>query len=491
MSRGQQVILVTVLIGLGLRLLFVWQHPFTNDEGAYLFDAKLLYEYKLPGGDIITKAPVPAMLFAVSVWLTNGSLYASRLVVLLASLLTVIPLAWLAKQIGGRPAGMAAVILWLVVIPIPMQVLGITQTVAGLFAGSFLVMWWRAMLLSSTLKRPYLAAFAAGLLLALAYASRKTSLVMVVPAFYLWMLAPKTSRIESIAPAVMGLLAMLLPWLIMAGFLYGSAGVFEAIGLAYADIWWQDTSSMAGQASAGGAFMVLGRVGGGLVMAAAFGMAWSIFQLRRQELRPALPLIWLLALAGIYMGWPVFLPEYLIDFFIPIALLSSLALATIHLHWPKRGRVAMAIIVVATSASLWSAYIKPWTGMFTRQAIQTAAAQLQKYVPADEPIFTAVVIIPYLSDHDVIGNISHPMWYRYKFISAATRDSFLPPIDEVEAEIRNGSTKWGIVEHLTDYSYLRSEANLIELFGRDWVLIDTIKNDTGWRSNDIKIYSRS
>jgi len=304
------------------------------------------------------------------------------------------------------------------------------------------------------------------------------------------LLAPRKQREQIILPALAGVVMVMLPWIILAHYLYGPIGIHEALGLGYGDVWQEEAPSIAGQRGIGWAVAVLGRVGSGAVIAAVISFGWAALKLYRKQLAPTLPLLWLLTLVGLYVGWPTFLPEYFIDFFVPTLLLAALAIAEIQKHWPRWGLGTVAVILIATIGSMWSAYAKPWTGMFTKEAAREAAVLLQQYVPADEPVFTAAVIVPYLSGHDVMFNIAHPLWYRYDFIPPATKEAFLPPRTIVENELREGKTQWVLVEHLTDYAYLRSESRLISLFEQKWEQVTTIPNNTGFRSNTLKIYKR-
>lgn len=473
-----------------IRLFFAWHQPFTNDEGAYLFDAKLLSEWKIPAGDVLTKAPVPALLFASSVWITSGSLFAARLVAMLLSTLTAIPLAWLAYRLHGKTAAMFTILLWLFTAPFSMQLLGITENVAIFFSVASLALWVEAITVHKRITYQWLPAVVAGVVYGLAFASRKTSIAILVPALFLWLLAPKKIQRQQIAFGLIGCLTILLPWIAIIYYIYGAIGVDEAIGIGYGRIWQQQDIHIFGQVKRNWALSVIWRVGTGISISFLLGLLWAIVKMLRGHLMPVLPLMWLLSSAGLYAGWNIFLPEYLIDFFAPIILIAALALADIWRHWQKRAVVIISIIAIASVASAWSAYNNPWTGMFTRKAANEAAAELRRQVPHNESILTAAVIIPYLSGHNVLFNIAHPLWYRYDFISSIVKETFLPPLHLVEHEIKKGNVSWALVEHLTDYTYLRHESRLIDLFGKQWKLVTSVPNNTGFRSNTLKIYRR-
>lgn len=483
--------LAALVIGTALRIFFAWHQPFTNDEGAYLFDAKLLSQRVVPGGDVLAKAPVPALLFSGSVWMTQGSLFAARLVSVCASLLTILPLFWLTHRLGGKTAAVIAVILWLLIVPFSMQVLGITEPIASVFAVTFLALWWGCLVPDKFFKHQWLMAMAAGIFFGLAFASRKTNIAMLVPALYLWLMAPAWQRNRLTVPVMIGCLLVALPWGIVLYSLYGPVGLSEALGVGYSAIWQEEVSVMTGHGGIGWALTVLARVGSGLSLAALIGFGWVALKVYHKQLPAVWPLLWFLVLVGLYSGWPTFLPEYLIDFFVPVVLMAALALAEMRQRYPLWQRTALGTLLIASAIGVWSAYTDPWTGMFSRQAITEAAAELRKHVPLNESIFTAAVIVPYLTGHEVVFNIAHPLWYRYGFIPSSTKEAFLPPLNVIEDEVRDGETSWALVEHLTDYAYLRNESRLITHFGQHWEIITTTPNDTGFRSNTLKLYRRA
>ena len=481
------LLLAALVAGLGLRLVFAWQLPFTNDEGAYLLDAKLLVGGAVAGGDVLSKSPVSAVLFATSVWLSEGSLFAGRGVVVLANLLTTIPLAYLAWRLRDASAAIMTTLLWLLIVPISMTVFGITQPIAALFVTACLAFWYAA---PESQKHYTLLNLLAGLSFALAFMSRRTSLALLVPAAYLWFITQPQHKKSALLISLVGVVIVGAPWLAILFRLYDLPGVLQALGIDYGDLIYADESAIAGQASLTWPLTVLARTGSGLVLAATIGLGWSLTKLRRNNLIPALPLLWLLALVGLYVGWPVFLPEYLIDFFAPLTLLAGLALTEL---WQRRARLAIATLILITLASLLSyrsVIESPWTGMFTKEAVAQASGELQARIPLDEPVFTAAVIIPYMSGHSVLFDIAHPLWYTYDSIPAQTKQTFLPPLATVEQQISEGPVQWALVEHLTDYAYLRSESQLISLFGREWKIVTTIPNKTGFRSNTLQLYQR-
>lgn len=479
-----------LLTGALLRLYFLLHFPFTNDEGAYLYDAQSWLNGQLTAGDAVTKSPVAIALFAFGVALTNGSLYAARVVNLVISLATGALLAVWLKRIASPQAGLAAAALWLLSAgPATLTVFGVTEPVAAMFALASLVAAYAAWQ-SPADKRP---AFLAGLFFAAALASRKTALAALVPHLYLFASLPTKHVKQQITCAAAGFFALLIPWLAVSAFFYGSVGITETLGIGYARI---TADRVTGSAiDLGGASIAVAVRQA--YRAAAPVFLWLILAvcavplLKESKIRRPLlvALVWLLALAGLYVLWPGFIIDHLTDFLVPAALAAALAVTTWRQH-VHRSLLALwaAVFFVVNTGSLAAASIVPWTGMFTATAVHQSAAALRAHVPLDEPILTAAVIVPYLSGHRVAFDITHPLWYRFPVISEQTRAAYLPTRQTVTEGIEQGTVRWILLEHLTDYAYLRDPDHLINRVLEQWERIALIPNNTGFRDNPISLW---
>ncbi|MEO6077737.1 MAG: glycosyltransferase family 39 protein, partial [Candidatus Andersenbacteria bacterium] len=441
-----------------------------------LYDAKILSQGKIPAGDIITKAPVPALLFATSVFLTHNSLNANRAVSFLANILTAFPLLFIANYLSGKRALIVTILLWLLTTPISMQMLGTTESIAVFFATAAL---------ASILKKKYMLF---GILLALAFASRKTGIAILMPAIYLLTLSPRSSRTQAITRIIFGSFCVLAPLLYVSHTLYGADGMQELLGTGYAHIITTSTSAAILHQDIFSIFAVLTRISSGLLFILAISFLWLIKDTKKNISLLAIPLFWILGLLALYATWPTFLPEYATDFLPAIVLVCALTLSNILVKITIQNIGIVLLFAILTCTSLWSSYMHPWTGMFTRKAIYETAHQLQQYVPSNSPIFTAAVIIPYVSGHSVFKNISHPLWYAYPFIPEQKKNLYLPPRALVETAVITGTVHFALIEQLTDYAYLRSSSRLISLFGTTWQLRNTVQNITGFRSNTLKLF---
>lgn len=500
-SGGVTLTLLLVL-GFAVRLSFVFHHPFTNDEGSYLYDASTLLAGRLPAGGVLTKAPVPVGLFLVSVWLTHWSLFAARFVSALLNVLTALPLAMLGSRLFGRHVGWTTGILWLFGAgPIVFAAFGQTEAAAGFFVVSALAFWGRALQVgeqSPASRRWVVRTVASGILLALAFASRKTAVVVILPALALFCfscLGRRKNR-QVLLAAVLGVVLVFIPWLFFAHRLYGAVGVRETLGVGYADIivghlrepefvaswvgpsWW----AIAVGARTAGPFALVALVGAGPALL-------GVLRRRGRAVTPLVPLLWLAALAGLYLAWPTLLPDYLPEFFPALVLLAAVGVQRLAQALSRSGRMGIGVLLLVWNvAILWSVYRTPWIGMFTAEAVEAAVAEVARLVPPDEPIFTAALLVPYRSSHQVLFDVAHPFWYRYAFIPPAVHQTFLPSLEEVENAVRT-RVRWALVEHFTDYVYLHAAASGAYLRAH-FVPVATIPNATGYRNNPLTLWQR-
>jgi hypothetical protein len=494
------LILVLLVIGFLLRIFFIFNFPFTNDEGAYLYDAKTLVSLRLPAGDILTKAPSVILLFMTGVFFSHGSLFAARLVNLILGIGTIIPLYVVAENIRKK-SGITAIVIWLLSSgPIVLLMLGHTETGAIFFALSCLALFFSAV--NTNGRKIFLYAFLSGAVFVLALGARKTNAALIFPIgiIVLNYLKDSNKRNGVILGFFAGVILMFAIWFGFVASLYGKTGLTEALGSGY---WEIITQKFVGNSETNvwgvrplESFRVLARVATMHVVLAFLIVPTALYVLfgkfKRDERRLLLiPFFWAGVLAIMYLVWPTFLPDYMADFFAPLTIIFSALVAMFWSYCAKSIRyVIIFIFVLINALSLISSFKHPWTGMFKGESVNSVAEEINKLVPKGERVLTAAVIIPYISGHSVFGEISHPLWYRYDFINTGKKDVFLPAWKDVSVEIRNGQTKWFLVEHLTDYAYLRGKDNLIDELEKNWELVLAIPNDTSFRSNTLKLYKR-
>lgn len=488
---------VLVALGIALRLVFLRNMPFTNDEGAYLYDAKTILAGRLPGGDAIVKTPVAILFFSFFVGLTGGSIYAARIAVFVFGLALIFPL-WAINGEGTKKR-LIATALWLVSsASVVLAGLGQTETVAGFFGASAIAFLLLSLRKNTTKTSQWL--FLSGISFALALGTRKTSLALALPLIIViiqnkngWL-----SRKKAVFYFGSGLIvAMLFLGSFLFG-LYGCPGVEEFFGGGYArivggklagdsrvDIWGVsiiDTLKILGRIATAQLALFVGTFVGLVVVWRKKG---------RKIIKDTLfPLVsWIIGLFLLYLFWPTFLPDYAADFLVPATVLGAWLGAKI---WERNGLIAKISVAggfcLLNIFSYVSVISSPWTGMFSAKAVEKTALVLYNLVPRSDAVLTAGTIIPYLSGHHTPYDISHPLWYRYAFIAISEKKIFLPPWEQIASDVRTGKVKWVLLEHLTDYAYFRNEDHLIDVLKNNWDLVAVISNDTGFRDNPLELY---
>ena len=225
-------IFILIMGGVGLRLLYVNQMPFTNDEGFYLYDARTVLQGKLPGGDAIAKAPIFVGATAISTAVFGNIINAGRFVSLICGVLTAWPLFILGKRIGGKRAGIFAGAIWLLTgAPALFNSYGHTQSIQMLFSALAL-----ALLIIAQEKKKWQWFVFAGIILGISIVARKSSLALGLPIIFILLMDKVTwkKRFINIVVFGLGMLAVLVTFLGIIFELYGKTGVLYATGLSLA-----------------------------------------------------------------------------------------------------------------------------------------------------------------------------------------------------------------------------------------------------------------
>jgi 4-amino-4-deoxy-L-arabinose transferase-like glycosyltransferase len=223
---------ILILAGVGLRLIYVNQMPYTNDEGFYLYDARTVLEGHFPGGDAIAKAPLFIGATAVSVAILGHILTASRLVSLFCGIIAAWPIYYIGKMLKNKTLGMAAVAIWLLSGATALfNSYGHTETIQNLFVVGAL-----AALLFALEKKKWHWFLFAGVLLGLSIVARKSSLALGVPVLFLIFLGDVSWRkkVENIFIGGVGMISVIFVFLAGIYLLYGLPGVSYASGVSLA-----------------------------------------------------------------------------------------------------------------------------------------------------------------------------------------------------------------------------------------------------------------
>lgn len=419
---------------------------------------------------MLTKTPVPILLFAAGEFITGKSLFAARMVNSVFSIATVIPLFLLLKLLIDKRAAWIGVVIWLLGSgTIMFHTMGHTQVIASFFAVSCLWLFMRV-IGSQKIIPTYI--LYAGICFALAYASRKTAIAISVPIILSWIILRGSWQgvAQAIRMFLLGVLVICIPWVISMYAVYGLPGIWHVLGFGYGDILVHSQSIEAWAGSSDHMFAEAARIG------FVYGLLLIVVCFSIMRERVLIGASWIATLALLYWLWPTHLVEYLADFIPAIVIAGAISVAGPRFASP----VLLTIFLLINIISLRSVYIRPWTGMFTRDAIHESATWLAEHVPKQEEIFTAAVIIPYISGHHVPFNLSHPQWYGYSFISDQDKHTFLPPYFDIQKTV-DAQVSWALREQITDYVYPGMSLNGFQE-------VHSVPNNTKYRQNTLRVY---
>lgn len=233
-----------------LRLLYAMELPMTNDEGNYLYDARMLLEGRLARGDGYVKALLVVLWFALWEALTGRALLAGRLASVVASSLTLLPLYSIGRHLAGRTTGLLSAAAWaLFGAPVVTGIYAHTQPLALLLGASGIAVLLSAVRgavppaggrLSSAgagaarlIRQRAFWLVAAGVLLGMGVISRKSVVALgLVPMFLiLFESGSWRQRLRSLLLVGSGFAAVVALLLTLAAWMYGPLGITEALGV--------------------------------------------------------------------------------------------------------------------------------------------------------------------------------------------------------------------------------------------------------------------
>lgn len=230
-GKWEIVLALTALlaVAVGLRLWYASEMPITNDEGNYLYDAWMLREGKLAGGDGYVKAPLVVAWVALWQMLLGQTVMAGRFASVLAGALTLLPIYFIGKRMGSVRTGLLAAAAWAAFgAPVVFNVYVHTQAVAVLLAVTGIAVLMAGVKISDSTWRLVLA----GALLGLGVASRKSVLALGLVPLVVVLLGSTgwKEKIRQSAAVGLGFVAVLGLVLGGAFYVYGQEGFWEAIG---------------------------------------------------------------------------------------------------------------------------------------------------------------------------------------------------------------------------------------------------------------------
>lgn len=193
------VLLLGIFVGgFMFRLLYAMSLPITNDEGNYLYDARMLLRGVLAGGDGYVKAPLVIAWIAFWQTILGNTILAGRMAMIFVSALLVFPLYFVGKIAMNQRAGILSAAAWaLMGAPAVFGIYVHTQSVALLFGVTGIAVVWHSLRLEDPRARWFIGA---GVLFGLGVASRKSILALgLVPLalifFESWSWSERTRRL--------------------------------------------------------------------------------------------------------------------------------------------------------------------------------------------------------------------------------------------------------------------------------------------------------
>ncbi len=484
--REIALLCLITLGGLLLRLYFAATQSFTNDEGAYYYDAWLLSRGGIAAGDWYAKAPLAVGIYSLFAKIFGG-LYFARIAAVLMSIGTGIAVHALARLYLGKKAAFIAAAVWqFLPAAVFFGVSAETETPMLFFALLYLAF------LSYALKGGgKKAAVAAGIFLAAAFLSRKTGVVAAVPALIVSAWAGKAG-VKKYLVSLAAAAAVVLSLAAAHAAAFGGRYAADLLGAGFLGV-------VSLKLSGGGAYAWGGPAAAPLMsflklalptIAAAAAGIWAFFTGRgREAAAPALfwaALAWLVSAAAVYIFWPTLILSYLAELLPPLAILSAYSAEALG-EKPAALAAFAALLCAATLGYAVLAYSPP-TGMFAPAAVREMSGYIRRSTPKGARIFTAAALIPSLAERRIVLDIAHPMWYELDFVPAETRHRFLPAFPAVMEAL--AESDYILMDHFTDRAYFYGKEGAEILRSEGFGEIFRAENDTGYRNNPLVLYER-
>lgn len=183
-----------------------------------------------------------------------------------------------------------------------------------------------------------------------------------------------------------------------------------------------------------------------------------------------------------------FQTEYWIEFLIPLVLLFSYLLSVI---FKKNGKylnkslfILFVLMICFNLISLYKVYLTPQRGTYSIENLVKVKKYLNSFSPNSE-IFTAAVIIPFISGNDLALNIAHPAIYSYNSLSRDFIYKLFPTEDQIINYLEKEKVPFILIEKITKDSFLTHTDKIKFFIDANYVFDRTIGND-----NPIDIYKK-
>lgn len=500
------VLFFGLIVGLVLRILYASHLPLSNDEGSYLYDGLLLSQGKWPFLTSFSRAPALMFLTSVVVKIFGRNFLAGRMISILAGLGSAYLLYLIGRKLFGQRVGVAAFLLYALLAPCVVHTVYLHTQPLELF---FVLCGVWFVLKGVGEVRGFWELIFAGVFFGLAVLVRETAaLYPLVFSAYLSLRALKcaiTKRENVVAQFtarlrnafVMGISALAV-WGLIWGIIASQVGFEKVKAVFLAIMTMHDTGEYM---SFGfklrkkfevfyGAFpenfflYILGAVFTVLVLIRA--IRWV--RERRVE-KNYLFLLLFCAVPFLFYGlyYRRMQAEYLAEFMPALVLMSAVALDYCisgfqsALGSRTEVRYYLTTLLPITCYLLLFNYRYQWShqhgGTFAPEALSEAVSYVRENVPPDEEIFTAAVVIPFLSGHKLSFDMSRPVIFGYPHLAPEIKYTLFPQDGEILHHLETRPVDWAIFDRTTWETFSRGHPEIEKYLKENYNTVEVIPNE--------------
>lgn len=480
--------------GLVLRLAYASHLPLSNDEGSYLYDGLLLSQGKWPFLTSFSRAPLLMFLSTTVVKIFGRSFLAGRMISILAGLGSAYLLYLIGRKLFGQRVGLIAFLLYALLAPCVVHTIYLHTQPLELF---FVLCGVYGICKAGPCRRgvawPLLIA---GIFFGLAVLVRETA-ALYPAAMVLFLLfsndvvANFSSRLKN--AFLMGISALVV-WGSVWGFIASQVG-FEKVKAVFLAIL---TMHKTGEYMSFGFTMrkkfeifysaipenfIL------YILTAVFAIiliSWIRGWIREKKVeRNHLFLLIFCSIPFLFYGlyYKRMQAEYLAEFMPAFVLMSAVALD--HLVESSRFKVQgskffiFPFLIFNCSLLIFNfryMWLHQHGGTFAPEALKLAVEFLRENVDSDEEIFTAAVIIPFLSGHKLSLDISRPVIFGYPHLRSETKYTLFPHDEEIIDHLEETPVNWVIFEKATRDTFFRGHPEIEKYLKENYNVVEVIPN---------------
>ena len=494
------VISLGLLGGLVLRLAYAAHLPLSNDEGSYLYDGLLLSQGKWPFLTSFSRAPVLMFLTSGVVRVFGRSFLAGRMISILAGLGS----AWLLYLIGqrliNRRVGVLALLFYALSAPCVVHTIYLhTQPLELFFV---LVGIWFVLREIGEIREMEETGGVGGFVLAgmffgLAVLVRETAALYPAVAVAAILLLARGIFWRRVWSALVLGVSSLAVWGSVWVFVVRRVGFARVRAVFLAIMTMHDTGEyMSFGFKMKKKFEIFyGALGENfllyfLVVVFAVFLVARLVRVLRGAGRLGRNWVFLLLFVSVpFLFYGLYYrrlqAEYLAEFMPAMVLMSAVALD--QMIESVKGKMqsvksfAVPIAIVFGLPLLAVNYRYQWEhqhgGTFAPEALGEVLNFLEDTVPPDEEIFTAAVIVPFLSGHKLAFDISRPVIFGYPHLAPEVKYALFPTDDEVLAHLAGHPVRWVIFDKTTRDTFFRGHPEIEKYLQENYNVVKVVPND--------------